>query len=135
MERTEIFNAITALVGSKLVFDEQWDGKVSVGEDRPVCAITKKYIYLGCDCYAIPYWENDMILVNEIQRIPITMPMYGKITNKVELSGLSTEDLESVYNGVMEYFKWQISRIPELSKELEKTLKLKAKYNKVIIKK
>ena len=76
-----------------------------------------------------------MLLANHIQRIPITMPMYGKITNKVELSGLSTEDLESVYNGVMEYFKWQISRIPELSKELEKTLKLKAKYNKVIIKK
>lgn len=133
MNRQEMIKTIQDLVGAKMVFDENWNVRVSVGEDRPVCAVTKKYIYLGCNCFVMPVWENDDILVSSIQRVPVYIPpLYGDVTSKVELNELSTKDLEAVYAAVLEYFKWQISRIAGLKKQLGECLKFQTKYNKVM---
>lgn len=135
MSREEMIKTIRDLVGGKLVFDENWNVRVSVGEDRPVCAVTKKYIYLGCNCYVKTAWEqedDDEILVSRIQRIPVCGSIYGEITSKVELNELSTKDLEAIYDGVIKYFDWQISRIAGLQQQLNDCLKFQTKYNKVI---
>ena len=132
MNRQEMIKTIQDLVGAKMVFDEKWNVRVSVGEDRPVCGITKKYIYLGCKCYVKTVWENDDILVSRIQRVPVCGSIYGEITSKVELNELSTKDLESIYDGVTKYFEWQISRIAGLQQQLDDCLSFQTKYNKVM---
>jgi hypothetical protein len=132
MDREEMIKTIRDLVGGKVVFDENWNTRISVGEDRPVCAITKKYIYLGCKCYVKTVWENDDILVSRIQRVPVCGSIYGEITSKVELNELSTKDLESIYDGVTKYFEWQISRIAGLQQQLGECLRFQMKYNKVM---
>lgn len=132
MSREEMIKTIQDLVGSKLVFDEGWNVRVSVGEDRPVCAVTKKYIYLGCKCFVRPVWENDDILVSSIQRVPVYITLYGDVTSKVKLNELSTKDLESVYNGVVKYYNWQINKIAGLQQQLNDCLRFQTKYNKVI---
>ena len=132
MNRQEMIKTIQDLVGAKMVFDEKWNVRVSVGEDRPVCGITKKYIYLGCKCYVKTVWENDDILVSRIQRVPVCGSIYGEITSKVELNELSTKDLESIYDGVTKYFEWQISRIAGLQQQLGECLRFQMKYNKVM---
>lgn len=132
MNREEMIKTIRDLVGGKMVFDENWNVLVSVGEDRPVCAVTKKYIYLGCKCYVKTVWENDDILVSVIRRIPVCGSLYGDITSKVELESLNTRDLEAVYAAVLEYFKWQISKIAGLQQQLGECLKFQTKYNKVM---
>ena len=132
MNRQEMIKTIQDLVGVKMVFDENWNVRVSVGEDRPVCGITKKYIYLGCKCYVKTVWENDDILVSRIQRVPVCGSIYGEITSKVELNELSTKDLESIYDGVTKYFEWQISRIAGLQQQLDDCLSFQTKYNKVM---
>ena len=132
MNRQEMIKTIQDLVGAKMVFDENWNVRVSVGEDRPVCAVTKKYIYLGCKCYVKTVWENDEILVSVIQRIPVCGSIYGEITSKVELNELSTKDLEAIYDGVIKYFDWQISRIAGLQQQLDECLKFQTKYKKVM---
>jgi hypothetical protein len=132
MNREEMIKTIRDLVGGKVVFDENWNTRISVGEDRPVCGITKKYIYLGCKCYVKTVWENDDILVSRIQRVPVCGSIYGEITSKVELNELSTKDLESIYDGVTKYFEWQISRIAGLQQQLGECLRFQMKYNKVI---
>ena len=132
MNREEMIKTIRDLVGCKMVFDENWNVRVSVGEDRPVVSITRKYVYLGCDCFVKPVWENDDILVSSIQRVPVYISLYGDVTSKVELDSLCTRDLESVYNGVVRYFGWQISRIAGLQQQLNDCLKFQMKYNKVI---
>jgi hypothetical protein len=132
MDREEMIKTIRDLVGGKVVFDENWNTRISVGEDRPVCGITKKYIYLGCKCYVKTVWENDDILVSRIQRVPVYITLYGDVTSKVELDSLSTKDLESVYNGVVRYFGWQINKISGLQKQLNDCLRFQTKYNKVM---
>jgi hypothetical protein len=132
MDREEMIKTIRDLVGGKVVFDENWNTRISVGEDRPVCGITKKYIYLGCKCYVKTVWENDDILVSRIQRVPVCGSIYGEITSKVELNELSTKDLESIYDGVTKYFEWQISRIAGLQQQLGECLRFQMKYNKVM---
>lgn len=132
MNREEMIKTIQDLVGAKMVFDEKWNVRVSVGEDRPVIAVTKKYIYLGCKCYVKTVWENDEVLVSRIQRIPVCGSIYGEITSKVELNELSTKDLEAIYDGVIKYFEWQISRIAGLQQQLGECLRFQMKYNKVM---
>jgi hypothetical protein len=132
MSRDEMLKTIRDLVGGKMVFDENWKTRVAVGEDRPVCAVTKKYTYLGCQCYVKPVWENDEILVSAIRRVPVCGSLYGEITSKVELDSLCTRDLEAIYYAVIGYFQWQISRIPEMKKQLEECLRFQAKYNRII---
>lgn len=132
MNREEMIKTIQDLVGAKMVFDENWNVRVSVGEDRPVCGVTKKYIYLGCKCYVKTVWENDEILVSRIQRVPVCGSLYGDITSKVELNELSTKDLEAIYDGVTKYFEWQISRIAGLQQQLDECLKFQTKYKKVM---
>ena len=132
MNREEMIKTIRDLAGGKMVFDENWNVRVSVGDDRPVCAVTKKYIYLGCQCYVKPVWENDDILVSAIRRIPVCGSLYGDITSKVELDSLCTRDLEAVYAAVLEYFEWQINRIAGLQQQLDECLKFRTKYNKVM---
>ena len=132
MNRQEMIKTIQDLVGAKMVFDENWNVRVSVGEDRPVCGITKKYIYLGCKCYVKTVWENDDILVSVIRRVPVCGSLYGDITSKVELDSLCTKDLEAVYAAVLEYFGWQISRIAGLQQQLGECLRFQIKYNKVM---
>ena len=135
MNRQEMIKTIQDLVGAKMVFDENWNVRVSVGEDRPVCGVTKKYIYLGCKCYVKTAWEqedDDEVLVSRIQRVPVCGSIYGEITSKVELNELSTKDLEAIYNGVTKYFEWQISRIAGLQQQLDECLKFQMKYKKVM---
>ena len=132
MNREEMIKTIRDLVGGKMVFNKNWNVRVSVGEDRPVCAVTKKYIYLGCKCYVKTVWENDDILVSRIQRVPVCGSIYGEITSKVELNELSTKDLEAIYDGVIKYFEWQISRIAGLQQQLGECLRFQMKYNKVM---
>ena len=132
MNREEMIKTIRDLVGGKVIFDENWNTRISVGEDRPVVSITRKYVYLGCDCFVKPVWENDDILVSSIQRVPVYISLYGDVTSKVELDSLSTKDLESVYNGVVKYFGWQISRIAGLQQQLGECLRFQMKYNKVM---
>ena len=135
MSREEMIKTIRDLVGGKVVFDEQWNTRIAVGDDRPVCAVTKKYIYLGCKCYVKTAWEqedDDEVLVSRIQRVPVCGSIYGEITSKVELNELSTKDLESVYNGVVRYFGWQINKIAGLQQQLSECLRFQAKYNKVM---
>ena len=132
MSREEMIKTIQDLVGAKMVFDENWNVRVSVGEDRPVCGITKKYIYLGCKCYVKTVWENDEILVSVIRRVPVCGSLYGDITSKVELDSLCTRDLEAIYDGVTKYFEWQISRIAGLQQQLDECLKFQTKYKKVM---
>ena len=130
-----MIKTIRDLVGGKVVFDEQWNTRIAVGDDRPVCAVTKKYIYLGCKCYVKTAWEqedDDEVLVSRIQRVPVCGSIYGEITSKVELNELSTKDLESVYNGVVRYFGWQINKIAGLQQQLSECLRFQAKYNKVM---
>lgn len=131
MSREEMIKTIRDLVGSKMVFDEQWNTRVAVGEDRPVCAVTNKYIYMGCKCYVKAVWENDDILVSAIRRIPICGTLYGEVTSKVKLDSLNTRDLETIYNSVIDYFNWKIGSIPELNAQLEECLRFQKKYNKV----
>lgn len=131
MNRQEMIKTIRDLVGSKMVFDEQWNTRVVVGENRPVCAVTQKYIYMGCKCYVKAVWENDDILVSAIRCIPIYGTLYGEITAKVELDSLNSRDLEIIYNSVIDYFNWKIGSIPELKAQLEECLRLQTKYNKV----
>lgn len=132
MNREEMIKTIRDLAGGKMVFDENWNVRVSVGDDRPVCAVTKKYIYLGCKCYVKTVWENDDILVSVIRRIPVCGSLYGDIKSKVELDSLCTRDLEAVYAAVLEYFEWQINRIAGLQQQLDECLKFLMKYNKVM---
>ena len=132
MNREEMIKTIRDLAGGKMVFDENWNVRVSVGEDRPVCGITKKYIYLGCKCYVKTVWENDDILVSVIRRVPVCGSLYGDITSKVELDSLCTKDREAVYAAVLEYFGWQISRIAGLQQQLGECLRFQMKYNKVM---
>ena len=47
MEREQMIKAIRDLVGSKIVFANDYDSRIAIGEDRPVVSITKKYVYLG----------------------------------------------------------------------------------------
>ena len=131
MDREEMIKTIRDLVGGKVVFDENWNVRVSVGEDRPVCAVTKKYIYLGCKCYVREIWDDDL-MVSSIRRVPVCGSLYGDITSKVELDSLCTKDLEAVYAAVLEYFGWQISRIAGLQQQLGECLKFQVKYNKVM---
>jgi hypothetical protein len=132
MNREEMIKTIRDLAGGKMIFDENWNVRVSVGDDRPVCAVTKKYIYLGCKCYVKTVWENDDILVSAIRRVPVCGSLYGDITSKVELDSLCTRDLEAVYAAVLEYFEWQINRIAGLQQQLDECLKFQMKYNKVM---
>lgn len=132
MNREEMIKTIRDLVGRKMVFDDQWNVRVSVGEDRPVVSITSKYIYMGCDCFVRPVWENDDILVSSIQRVPVYITLYGDVTSKIELDSLCTKDLESVYNGVVKYYNWQINKIAGLQQQLNDCLRFQEKYNKVI---
>jgi hypothetical protein len=87
---------------------------------------------MGCDCFVKPVWENDDILVSSIQRVPAYITLYGDVTSKVELDSLCTKDLESVYNGVVKYYNWQINKIAWLQQQLNDCLRFQAKYNKVI---
>jgi hypothetical protein len=137
MDRKETIKAIRDLVGGKMVFDEKWimsgvNPRLVIGDDRPVCAISKKFVYMDSQCYVKAIWEDDDTLVNAVCRIPMFVPLYGKITGKVELDTLCSKDLESIYNGIVEYFNWQMNRIPELQKQLEVCMKFQTKYNKMM---
>jgi hypothetical protein len=132
MNREEMIKTIRDLAGGKMIFDENWNVRVSVGDDRPVCAVTKKYIYLGYKCYVKTVWQYDDILGSAIRRVPVSGSLYGDITSKVELDSLCTRDLEAVYAAVLEYFEWQINRIAGLQQQLDECLKFRTKYNKVM---
>jgi hypothetical protein len=71
-------------------------------------------------------------MVSSIRRVPVCGSLYGDITSKVELESLSTKDLEAIYDGVIKYFNWQISRIAGLKEQLGECLKFQVKYNKVM---
>ena len=131
MSREEMIKTIKRLVGVKLVFGDKWSTRVAVGEDRPVCAVTNKYIYMGCNCYVKTVWENDDTVVSAIRRVPVCGTLYGEVTSKVKLDSLNSRDLETIYNSVIDYFNWKIDSIQELKAQLEECLRFQKKYNKV----
>ena len=134
MEREQMIKAIRDLVGGKIVFPDNYDRRVAIGEDRPVVSITKKYVYLGCECF-IRRRFDDHTEMHDVQRIPLFLNRYrfDEWTDcKVELDKLTNTDLVVLCNEVKVYFQWRIERIPELQKELDECLKLQARYNKVV---
>lgn len=133
MEREQMIKAIRDLVGSKIVFANDYDSRIAIGEDRPVASITKKYVYLGCECF-IRRRFDDHTEVHHVQRIPLFLNRYrfdDWTDCKVELDKLPTNDLETLYEAIKAYFQWRIERIPELQKELDECLKFQTKYKKV----
>lgn len=133
MEREQMIKSIRDLVGSKIVFAGDYDSRIAVGEDRPVVSITKKYVYLGCECF-IRRRFDDHTEVHHVQRIPLFLNRYrfdDWTDCKVELDKLPTHDLETLYEAIKAYFQWCIERIPELQKELDECLKFQTKYKKV----
>ena len=134
MEREQMIKTIRDLVGSKIVFPDNYDRRVAIGEDRPVVSITKKYVYLGVECF-IRRRFDDHTEMHDVQRIPLFLNRYrfDEWTDcKVELDKLTNTDLVVLCNEVKVYFQWRIERIPELQKELDECLKLQAKYKKVV---
>ena len=134
MEREQMIKTIRDLVGGKIVFADDYDSRIAIGEDRPVVSITKKYVYLGCECF-IRRRFDDHTEVHHVQRVPIYINTYrfdDWTDCKVELDKLPTHDLETLYEAIKAYFQWQIGRIPELQKELNECLKFQTKYKKVV---
>ena len=133
MEREQMIKAIRDLIGSKIVFADDYDSRIAIGEDRPVVSITKKYVYLGCECFIRRIFD-DHTEVHHVQRIPLFLNRYrfdDWTDCKVELDKLPTHDLETLYEAIKAYFQWCIERIPELQKELDECLKFQTKYKKV----
>ena len=133
MEREQMIKTIRDLVGSKIVFPDNYGRRVAIGEDRPVVSITKKYVYLGCECF-IRRMFDDHTEMHDVQRIPLFLKYrFDEWTDcKVELDKLTNTDLVVLCNEIKVYFQWRIERIPELQKELDECLKLQAKYKKVV---
>ena len=134
MDREQMIKAIRDLVGGKIVFADDYDSRIAIGEDRPVVSITKKYVYLGCQCF-IRRRFDDQTEVHHVQRIPLFLNRYrfdDWTDCKVELDKLTTHDLETLYEAIKAYFQWCIERIPELQKELDECLKFQTKYKKVV---
>ena len=130
-----MIKAIRDLVGGKIVFPDNYDRRVAIGEDRPVVSITKKYVYLGVECFIRRIFDDDYTEMHDVQRIPLFLTEYrfDEWTDcKVELDKLTNTDLVVLCNEVKVYFQWRIERIPELQKELDECLKLQARYNKVV---
>jgi len=135
MEREQMIKAIRDLVGSKIVFADDYDSRIAIGEDRPVVSVTKKYVYLGCECLIRQMFDDDYTEMHNVQRIPLFLNRYrfNEWTDcKVELDKLTTHDLETLYEAIKAYFQWRIERIPELQKELDECLKFQTKYKKVV---
>ena len=134
MEREQMIKAIRDLVGGKIVFADDYDSRIAIGEDRPVVSITKKYVYLGVECFIRRIFDDDYTEMHDVQRIPLFLTEYrfDEWTDcKVELDKLPTHDLETLCEAIKAYFQWQIGRIPELQKELDECLKFQTKYKKV----
>jgi hypothetical protein len=134
MEREQMIKAIRDLVGSKIVFADDYNSRIAIGEDRPVVSVTKKYVYLGCECLIRRRFDI-RTEVHHVQRIPLFLNRYrfdDWTDCKVEVDKLTTHDLETLYEAIKAYFQWRIERIPELQKELDECLKLQARYNKVV---
>ena len=134
MSRDEMIKAIRDLVGGKMEIHSKYYTRIAIGEDRPVASVTKKYVYLGCKCFIRRKFDNNTE-VHCVQRVPICISTYrfdDWTDCKVELDKLTTHDLETLYEAIKSYFQWQISRIPELKKQLEECLRFQAKYNKII---
>ena len=134
MDRQEMINYIRTLVGSKMEIHSKYYTRIAIGEDRPVVSITKKYVYLGSECFIRRKFDNGTE-VHEIQRLPLCRRFYRFDEwddCKVELDKLTDHDLETLYEGVKAYFEWQIKQIPEKAKELENLMRAKIKYNKVM---
>jgi hypothetical protein len=134
MEREQMIKAIRDLIGSKIVFADDYNSRIAIGEDRPVVSVTKKYVYLGCECLIRRRFDI-RTEVHHVQRVPICISTYrfdDWTDCKVELDKLTTHDLETLYEAIKAYFQWCIERIPELQKELDECLKLQARYNKVV---
>lgn len=133
MDREEMIKAIRSLVGTKINLPTTLK-RVAIGEDRPVMSITKKYAYLGCECF-IRRRFDDHTEVHDVQRVPVCRRYFrfDEWTDcKVEVDKLPTNDLETLYEAIKWYFQWKISRIPELQKELDECLKFQTKYKKVV---
>jgi hypothetical protein len=132
MNREEMIKTIRDLVGGKMVFDT--GGVITLGDDRPVWQVTKKYVYMAVKCYVKDVWEEDT-LVSVIRKIPVCGTLYGELTHKILLDSLCTRDLERLYDGVIKHCEYQISRIAELQQQLDACNKVRSKYNKVLGKK
>ena len=133
MEREQMIKVIRDLIGSKIVFPYNYYRRVAIGEDRPVVSVTKKYVYLGCECL-IRRRFDDNIEVHHVQRVPLFLNRYifdDWTDCKVELDKLTTHDLETLYEAIKTYSQWRIERIPKLQKELDECLKFQTKYKKV----
>ena len=131
MSREEMLKTIRDLVGGKMEFDTR---TVTLGDDRPVWYVTKKYVYMSVKCYVKDVWEED-ILVSVIRRIPVCGALYGEITHKIPLDSLCTRDLERLYDGVIKHCQYKIAEIAELQQKLDACIKVRDKYNKVMGKK
>ena len=131
MSRDEMIKTIRDLVGSRMDLDTR---TITLGDDRPVWHVTKKYVYMTVKCYVKDVWEEN-ILVSVIRRIPVVWGLYGEITHKILLDSLCTRDLERLYDGIIKHCQYKIAEIAELQQKLDTCTKVRDKYNKVFGKK
>lgn len=135
MNREEMIEAIKAVVGRKLEFPEEYYecGLPEIGEQREVCAITPKYVYLGCKCLVKEAWsEADEDYVKVVRRIPVCGTLYGVIDSKVELDMLTEKDLKSLMYGIKDFFCFTNRRCNELKRMVVFYEPLANKYEKVL---
>ena len=131
MSREEMIKAIKDLVGGKMEFDTR---TITLGDDRPVWQVTKKYVYMAVKCYVKDVWEEDT-LVSVIRKIPVCGTLYGEITHKIPLDSLGIKDLSSLLYGIEKHCQYKIAEIAELQQRLDACIKVKSKYEKVMGKK
>jgi hypothetical protein len=131
MSREEMIKTIRDLVVGKMEFDTR---TTTLGDDRPVWYVTKKYVYMAVKCYVKDVWEEDT-LVSVIRKIPVCGTLYGEITHKIALDSLGIKDLSSLLYGIEKHCEYQIARIAELQQQLDVCTKVRDNYNKVMGKK
>lgn len=137
MSREEMIAAIKAVIGRKLEFPEEYYecGLPEIGEQREVCAVTQKYVYLGTDCLVKEAWsDDDGDYVKVVRRIPVcgTLSYNSVIDSKVELDRLTEKDLKSLMNGIKDFFHFAVHRIDELKRMAAFYEPLANKYEKAL---
>jgi hypothetical protein len=122
MDREQIISALGKMTGSKRVYlPEVYTGKIEIGEMRPVAALSKKYVYMDCQCY-LKWMQVGDEYVQSVQRIPVCSRGWGEVSGKVALDNLSSKDLESLLNGFRAYLEWERDHnLPYLKKRLQES--------------
>jgi hypothetical protein len=116
MEREEFINVIQKAVGNKkLVLPSRL---IEIGQYRGVCAVSKKFVYMDSMCYIEVVYKNGQTIKSP-RKLPIYKVHKSELSSKVDLDCLETEDLEKVFNGIMNFcLDERDKHLPSLQDEL-----------------